>query len=151
VSQWEVHVGAMNKLVVGQISLQQAGAFWKQTRVDAYHRINQFERAASRLQEHGVDCPAPSLLPKSAPAPVRECSRQVGADLQALSAARTAIDTWRNHMRAMEMLRMGKLSPSMAEKMWLSMWQRGQHEIQAYQAATHAAHSMHGCTTAQTG
>jgi hypothetical protein len=151
VDQWEVHVGAMNKLVVGQISLQQAGAFWKQTRVGAYQRIDQFEKAASQLQEHGVDCPAPSLLPKSAPASVRQCSRQVAADLQALSAARTAIDTWHNHMHAMEMLRMGKLSPSMAEKMWLAMWQRGQQEIQAYTTALHTAHSMHGCAAAQAG
>jgi hypothetical protein len=151
VNQWEVHVGAMNKLVVGQISPQQAGAFWKQTRVDAYQRIDRFEKAASRLREHGVDCPAPALLPKSAPTPVRQCSRQVAADLQALNAARAAIDTWRNHMRAMEMLRMGTLSPSAAEKMWLSMWQRGQQEIQAYRTASQAAHSMPGCTTAQAG
>jgi hypothetical protein len=33
VAQWEVHVGAMNKLVTGVISLRQATAFWNQTRV----------------------------------------------------------------------------------------------------------------------
>jgi hypothetical protein len=150
VDQWEVHVGAMNKLVLGQISLQQAGAFWAQTRIDAYQRIDHFEKAASRLRQRGVDCPAPSLLPKSAPVAVRQCSRQVAADLQALKAAGTAIDTWHNHVHAMDMLRMGKLSPSMAEQMWLSMWQRGQQEIQAYRAALHDAHAMHGCT-AQSG
>src|SRR5262245_60313507 len=28
-AQWELHIGAMNKLVVGAISLQQASEFWK--------------------------------------------------------------------------------------------------------------------------
>src|SRR4051794_36003652 len=60
--QRDVHVGAMNKLVAGKITLQQATAFWNQTRVGAYHRIGQFKDAEARLQRQGVDCPAPRLL-----------------------------------------------------------------------------------------
>ena len=34
-TQWEVHIGAMNKLVVGAITLKQASQFWNQTRIRA--------------------------------------------------------------------------------------------------------------------
>src|SRR3954447_22268569 len=61
--QWEVHVGAMNQLVVGAISPQQATAFWNQTRVGAQRKIDSFEHAVRRLQRHGMDCPPPSMLP----------------------------------------------------------------------------------------
>jgi len=145
VSQWEVHVGAMNKLVVGAISLQQATAFWKQTRVKARERITAFDRAWARAKRRGIDCPPANLLPAHAAAQVRTCAREVADDVSALRTARSAIGTWSHHMRAMDMLRMGKLSPATATDMWLDMWQRGQREIDAYRSASRAAAGESGC------
>lgn len=146
--QWEVHVGAMNKLVVGAITLQQATAFWNRTRVGARHRVAEFERALARLHRHGVDCPPPALLPSGASPDLRSCAREVATDMRVLHAARTAIGTWRRHVRAMEMLRMGHMSPSTASRMWLAMWQRGQDEIETYRVAARAARSVSGCASA---
>jgi len=148
VDQWEIHVGAMNKLVVGAITLQQATAFWNQTRVGARHRITAFDRAWTRVRRQGLDCPPSALLPASAPRELRSCAREVAADLRVLDAARSAMDTWSRHVRAMEMLRMGKVSPATATQMWLAMWQRGQQEIVAYRAAVGAAHRGPACAAA---
>lgn len=148
VDQWEVHVGAMNKLVVGAISLRQANAFWSQTRVGAHHLVAEFERASARLQRHGVDCPQPTLLPSGSSPQLRSCARQVAADVRVLDAARTAIGTWRRHVRDMDMLRMGKMTPVTAGRMWLAMWQRGQHEIDSYREAARAARGDFGCPSA---
>jgi hypothetical protein len=143
--EWEIHVGAMNKLVTGAITLRQANAFWKQTRLGAYRHISQFDQASARLKRHGIDCPEPALLPPTAKPAVHQCARQVATELRALRAARTAIATWHRHMHAMDMLRMGKISPSTAERMWLTMWQRGVHEIGRYHAVDRAAHHAPGC------
>ncbi|MBA2954387.1 hypothetical protein GON03_08640 [Nocardioides sp. MAH-18] len=143
--QWAVHVGAMNKLVVGEITLTQATAFWNQTRVGAHQRIQTFDRATARIERDGVDCPAPRLLGTGVPAAVRACSTQVEAEVHALDAARTAIATWRHHVADMEQLRLGKLSPTAATQMWLSMWQRGVSELDDYRAAAKAAQRGPGC------
>jgi hypothetical protein len=147
-NQWEVHVGAMNQLVTGAITLQQATAFWNRTRVGARHRVERFERAWGRLQRHGLDCPSPGVLPSGSPRQLRSCSREVAADMRVLHAAGTAIQTWRRHVEAMNMLRLGKMSPSTATQMWLAMWHRGQHEIETYRAAARAAHRVPGCSRA---
>lgn len=133
--QWEVHVGAMNKLVVGAITLHQAQSFWAQTRVGAHHRIDLFDQAWAELHRHGVDCPDPRMLGTSASRRLRSCTREVAAEIGALGAARTAIDTWRAHVHDMEMLRTGRMSASTASRMWLMMWQRGVRELDTFRAA----------------
>jgi hypothetical protein len=148
VDQWEIHVGAMNKLVVGAITFPQATAFWNQTRIGARDRIDAFDRAAASLQRQGVDCPAPDLLPDRSSRELRACASRVAADVRILEAAQTAIDTWQRHVKAMNMLRAGMMSPTTAAQMWLSMWQRGQGEINSYRAAVRAAHGLGGCSTA---
>jgi hypothetical protein len=148
IDQWEVHVGAMNKLVAGTITLQQASAFWNQTRVGARDRVRKFERAWSRLQRQGLDCPSPGMLPSGSRPQLRSCSRKVAADMRVLHAAGIAIQTWRRHVGAMNMLRMGTLSPSTATQMWVAMWHRGQHEIETYRAAARAAHRVPACSAA---
>ena len=134
-AQWSVHVGAMNQLVVGAITLPQATAFWNQTRVGAYRLISEFDTAERALKRHGLDCPDPGIIGTRSTPKLRSCSRHVAAQVDELDAARTAITTWSHHVRAMDMLRMGKLSPSKATSMWLSMWQRGTAEIDRYQLA----------------
>lgn len=143
-AQWEVHVGAMNKLVVGAITIQQANAFWNQTRVGAHRQIDRFHKGLAMLRRHGVDCPAPGLMSHTSPA-LRACARQVAADVQALQAARTSVSTWNMHVREMEMLRMGMISPAKASKMWLSMWQRGVRQLERYHVAERAVHRAQGC------
>lgn len=143
--QWSVHVGAMNKLVVGAITLPQATAFWNQTRVGARAAIKDFERADRAVKRQGLDCPPPRLLGSRSAPEVRACSHYVGALLDELDTARTAITTWDHHVQAMDMLRMGKLSPARATQMWLSMWQRGAEEIDRFQAQDRTVRAMPGC------
>ncbi|MFC7495275.1 MULTISPECIES: hypothetical protein [unclassified Nocardioides] len=144
-SQWQVHVGAMNKLVVGEITLAQASAFWNQTRVGAHRRIENFDEASEQLEREGVDCPAPDLLGSESTGALRACSRQVQADVAVLGVARTAVTTWRHHVRDMDRLKLGKISPDDATRMWLSMWERGQRELEAYRIAVRAAERGPGC------
>jgi hypothetical protein len=133
--QWDVHVDAMNQLVVGEITLQQATQFWNQTRVGAQRNVDRFRKAWTALERTGVDCPSPALL-GPAPAGVRSCARLVEAELGVARAAKTSIDTWDTHVHHMDMLRMGTLSPEKATEMWLAMWRRGVRDLDAYRAAT---------------
>jgi hypothetical protein len=143
--QWEVHVGAMNKLVVGAITLPQATAFWNQTRVGAYDRIGRFEDAEARLERRGVDCPALRLLGSGASPELRACVQHVAAERRALDSARTAITTWEHHMLAMDKLRAGKLSPTAATQMWMMMWQRGVDELKTFRGAESTARHTGSC------
>ena len=141
--QWSLHVGAMNQLVAGQITLDQANAFWNNTRIAAARHVNHFQRALDRARRAGVDCPAPNTLGAS-PA-LRTCSNDVAADQEVVRTARTALTTWDRHVADMERLRAGDLSPTRATQMWLSMWQRGDREIDRYQAAVGAARQLPAC------
>lgn len=134
--QWEVHVSAMNKLVVGAISLSQATAFWNQSRVGAAQHIASFTHARDQLAAKGVGCPA------GAPA---ACARKVNADLKVLRLAGMAIQTWDKHVGSMKMLMMGTVTPAAAEASWLKMWQHGVDEISAYKAAVRAADQAPAC------
>jgi hypothetical protein len=141
--QWEVHIGAMNKLVVGAITLQQATAFWDQTRIGAEHRITEFRESVRSMRHTPVDCPS-TVPPTAAPA-LRACVRRVDADRRAIRAARTAIATWDMHVTDMERLRTGKLSAAKAGAMWVAMWQRGQDELKAYRTAIRDARRAGSC------
>lgn len=132
--QWDVHVEAMNQLVVGEITLQQATRFWDQTRLGAQRNVERFRKAWTSLERTGVDCPEPVLL-GPAPASVRSCSRLVDAEMEVARTAKTSIDTWDRHVQHMDMLRLGTLSPDEATEMWLTMWRRGLRDLDAYRAA----------------
>ena len=122
-SQWEIHVGAMNKLVVGAITLSQANAFWNQTRVDARHNLDTFRLAARMAAAGRATCPSPEDPGIAQASPrLRSCVRRVAADEHALATARTAIATWGRHVADMDMLRAGRMSPSQATRMWLMSW-----------------------------
>jgi hypothetical protein len=142
--QWQVHVGAMNKLVVGAITLQQATAFWNQTRVGAKARIADFDRADQVARQLDVTCPMGR--PRGGrSAALRACVQQVRADTHAVSAARTAVHTWEMHVGDMERLRSGTLSPAAATRMWLSMWQRGVRELHSFHVAARRARHHDNC------
>lgn len=143
--QWGVHVGAMNQLVVGAITFQQATDFWNQTRLGAQRRIARFRDASAALRHHEAHCPAPGTLATASSA-LRSCARAVEADGRVLQQARTAIDTWDTHVHHMDMLRAGSMSPEKATEMWLSMWQRGVRELRAYRVAVRDARPRGGCS-----
>ncbi len=143
-NQWGVHVDAMNDLVVGEITLQQATEFWDSTRVGAKRKVGRFRDAMETLDRQGLDCPSPEHLAPGARA-LRPCARQVEAEIRVLREARTSVDTWEEHIRHMDMLRLGDLSPEDATRMWLSMWQRGARDLEAYRAQARQAGRLAGC------
>lgn len=142
--QWAVHVGAMNKLVVGEITLQQATDFWERTRVGADRRVEAFREAMSTLRRRGLDCPDADLLAPGARA-LPGCARQVEAEVGVLRAATRSIDTWAHHIHQMDMLRLGEITPDEATRAWLSMWQRGIRDLDAYRLAARRARYLDGC------
>jgi hypothetical protein len=142
--QWEIHIGAMNKLVVGAITLQQATAFWDQTRVGAQRNLDRFYSATRRVPFAGVDCPSPGSLPQASTV-LSSCAQYVDQERQALEAARAAMRTWKTHVRHMEMLRMGHMSPAAATRLWLASWQHGIGELQTYRSAERAVDGSGSC------
>lgn len=142
--QWEVHVEAMNQLVVGEITLQQASAFWNRTRVGAQRRVDRFTEAWTATRRRGVDCPTSLFLAPANPA-LRPCVRQLEAQLLLLDRARTSIRMWEQHIQHMDMLRLGTMSPEDATAMWLEIWQQGDRELAAYRAAAREARPQDGC------
>jgi len=138
-AQWQVHIGAMNQLVLGVISLQQATQFWNQTRVGAHAHLHAFRVAVAPLEQPSAQCPPP---PRSA-APtgmVVRCEKAVAARADVLRASQVALGTWRMHVMHMEMLREGKLTPQQAETLWLQSWHEGQQQVTRYRAAVQASH-----------
>lgn len=141
--QWEVHIGAMNKLVVGAISLQQANAFWNQTRVGAHRHLDRFHAADRAVP--AVSCPAPDRVRPHASPALRSCVRRVAADQRALAAARTTLATWGMHVKDMDMLRMGHMTPAQATQMWLASWHSGTRQLHAYRDAEAALDGSGRC------
>lgn len=142
--QWQVHVVAMNKLVAGDITLRQASAFWDQTRVAAKRKIRHFEDATRPIRRSGLDCPAVDRLGQASKR-LRACASRVDAGARAVDLAGTAIRTWAAHVKDMDMLKMGHLSPAKATQAWLASWQRGVRQVQAYERAARAARPAGDC------
>jgi hypothetical protein len=140
-AQWQIHIGAMNKLVVGAITLQQATAFWNSTRVGAHAHLDAFAAADGHLRQLTVRCPSP-VHHAEAGRQLAQCERAVAADWRVLDLARTALGTWGHHVKDMEMLRMGTMSPATATQMWLQSWQKGQQEVTTYRAAVSATRHL---------
>ena len=141
--QWEVHVGAMNQLVTGAITLDQANAFWNQTRVGAHRNVNAFQAAhRAYRQDTQANCPKPEQLTGSS-MPLRACADTVVAQNNAIRAAETSVRTWGRHVHHMEMLRMGHLTPAKATEMWLASWQKGVRELDQYHDALRKTRAHH--------
>ena len=131
--QWEVHIAAMNQLVAGKITLAQAVAFWDKTRVGATHNVHAFDAADQRFRSaSGSLCAAASTPPANASPALAACLTAVAAAGTTVGAARTTMATWSHHVHDMERLRMGTLSPAMAQQMWLQTWKQGDRELRTY-------------------
>ncbi len=140
-TQWEVHIGAMNKLVVGAISLAQAHEFWNQTREGAARNLAEFGDAHRAFAQRTARCPMPASRASDA---LRGCAAVVGARHRELNRAAVALDTWRTHVRHMEMLRRGEMSPEEATRMWLNSWREGSRQVDAYRSAARGAQRVAG-------
>lgn len=131
-NQWDTHIVAMNQLVAGRITLDQAVAFWNKTRLGATRHVHAFDAADRRLRStSGLPCAAASTPGDTSPA-LAACLAAVDAAHTTLGSARTTIATWSHHVRDMERLRRGKLSPAMARQMWLQTWKQGVRELRTY-------------------
>jgi hypothetical protein len=140
IRQWQVHVGVMDRLVAGQLTLDQANAFWERTRVGAAQRVRRFDHADRRLESAGAaKCPGGAVTTAAGSASgsrlrtLRSCREAVAATDETLTALRAAMATWQRHIRDMNRLRSGMLDPVHAQHMWLHDWRRGQAEISRYQ------------------
>jgi len=131
-AQWQTHVQAMNALVAGRISFAQASQFWARTRVGAMQRVRDFERSYRALRRDRSPCSVHGTGSATPAAPLEACANAVRLRDRTLAVAHRAIRTWRGHIREMEMLRNGQLSPATATQMWIAMWHRGQHQLDNY-------------------
>ena len=138
--QWRVHVGAMNELVAGKISLAQASAFWNQTRKGAMHRITRFERAIGLYEDAAPECATDTLQTadgtSSSETAAQDCVLAAAAGDRVLAAAKTAIATWQHHVHDMEMLRTGQMTAAQATQMWQTSWQAGRDQLVKYNQAS---------------
>ena len=133
-TQWEVHIGAMNKLVVGAITLKQASQFWNQTRVGAHAKLNDFTTARGHYLQRIFRCPAPRQAAEASPE-LRTCHRAVAAHGRTLRMATIALRRWEQHVHHMDMLRRGEMTAQQATRLWLRDWREGDREIRAYRTA----------------
>jgi hypothetical protein len=139
-SQWAVHVGAMNKLVRGEITLDQAWDFWNQTRVGAARELERVDAASGQFRQRTARCPQPR---GSAVDPdLRTCAEAVAARYRTIRLSAVALETWRMHVHHMEMLRDGEMSAQEATRLWLQNWRQGNREIMAYREAAKTAEGL---------
>jgi hypothetical protein len=131
-AQWQLHIDAMNQLVAGKITLAEATAYWSSTRKGAIHRVHRFRRLDDRLARSHHECTDAG----TADAHLTACVQATRAAGRTLDAARTATRTWRHHIREMEMLRRGDITPTRALKMWVAMWHTGQDQVERYSDRT---------------
>jgi hypothetical protein len=140
-SQWEVHIGAMNKLVVGAITLAQATQFWSQTREGARTLLHDFAAADRHYEQRSARCP--HTVPSTATGgELGTCTKAVAARNRVVHTARRALATWRMHVMHMEMLRNGEMTPEQATSLWLKSWREGQGEVDDYRAAVRDARGL---------
>jgi hypothetical protein len=140
--QWEIHIGAMNKLVVGAITLKQAWQFWNDTRSGAHKRLHDYAVAQRHHQQRIYRCPAPSAAERKATPALGPCHRAVAARARTLHRARIALGTWKQHVHHMDMLRSGEMTPEQANQLWLQSWREGDRELRAYREAARASRGM---------
>jgi hypothetical protein len=136
--QWEVHIGAMNKLVTGAITLEQAQQFWDQTRVGAALKLQRFAAADRHFGRRTARCPEP-VGSAAASQDLRSCAEAVADRNRTLRLAAVALETWRMHVHHMEMLRDGEMSAQEATQLWLQSWHQGNRQVMAYRAAARTA------------
>jgi hypothetical protein len=147
-AQWKVHIGAMNQLVNGAISVEQAREFWDETRLGAHRNLARYESARQPIKPAARGCGvraghgAQGAHGAEARA-LRNCRASITARSRAVQALDTTLATWREHVHHMEMLRMGHMSAERAGQLWLASWETGNQQVRDYHAALHASRNAH--------
>jgi len=136
--QWRLHIAAMNDLVAGRITLEQANKFWESTRVGALRNVAQFKRADTSLRGAGLGCTVPTdaAATKRVRDTVTECMAATLRYAATIDVARDAVGTWLHHIHEMEALRNGQATPQQALNAWLRKWRLGAQQLRTYDART---------------
>jgi Mrp family chromosome partitioning ATPase len=144
-TQWLLHIGAMNQLVAGEITMSQASAYWAKTRVGAAQKVERFFDADSSYADGEYACPAPAPTWRDDPdaATLSACRRGLAQREEAIQAARVAIETWHHHVMDMNMLRAGTMSPNRAVQLWNKYWRQGAAEAHDYHVQARQALQQH--------
>ncbi len=136
IDQWQVHVSAMNQLVAGKITLDQANAFWNKTRKHAAHNVRRFQRADKAYADGDHSCPmvVTAANNEGSLTALSDCRREIAQREDVLKAARAAIATWHDHVMDMNMMRNGSMSPTRALQLWNKYWKLGVSELKDYRS-----------------
>lgn len=142
-SQWRLHIVAMNQLMDGEITLAQASAFWDRTRRGAIRKVERFQHEYARYRRVAAPCVAPGR--SEAAEGLERCVRSLAAGDRELAVAAGAITAWHHHVQDMEMLRSGRITPAQATRRWLAAWRAGNRQLNAYEHAARAAAGQPRC------
>lgn len=123
IAQWRIHIGAMQKLAAGQITLKQATKFWDDTQHASHGAITSFEVVNATYV-------------KTKKSPV--CIPELRSGEIVLALARRTIEQWHAHANDMDLLDKGELSASKALARWEEFYPRGQAQLAAYDEARKA-------------
>jgi hypothetical protein len=133
IQQWRLHIGAMNDLVAGKITLAQATAFWDATKVEGKRTLALWKTVDQHYRAAALTCAAPDGAP--ATQALQTCQRRQAAVDALLDAARGTLADWAEHIAQMDALRAGRITPAEALHMWHTMYQRGVVGLKAYDGA----------------
>jgi hypothetical protein len=144
VEQWRIHIDAMRDLVAGRITLDEATAFWEATRVQGKRSLAAWMRTDASYLAARTECAPPGT--GSGPNDALQACRvvQQGGDA-VLAAARTTLPDWGRHIRHMDALRNGNLSPARALHLWHGMYQSGRDGVRKYDAARRDLQGLPAC------
>jgi hypothetical protein len=148
IQQWRIHIDAMTQLTSGKIDLAQAVAFWDSTRIEGKRTLALFHRVDGRYRAAHAKCEAPTAANESASgstADLQACQKRQTATDAVLRDARDTLADWKMHIKDMDALRAGKLSPKHAIHMWHQMYRRGKVELARYDQDHRQLHNVPEC------
>lgn len=143
--QWRLHIDAMNQLVAGKITLDQATAFWDSTRVEGQRTMTAWEQVDQAYRERPPTCAPVPDVQSQRNEDVSDCARRSEAAATAFARARATLTHWRTHIEHMEMLRHGMMDASRAAELWKKMYRQAGPDISQYDAAYESFASSASC------
>lgn len=145
--QWRLHIDAMNQLVAGEITLEQATDYWQRTRLGAHRKVDRFHSQDEQLAQSSARCEKPDdrTLTADQRRWLSACRAATHAFAESLAAARVAIATWERHITDMDALRDGDITAQQATAMWLQSWRTGARQLHTYDRRAAVA-LRHECT-----
>jgi hypothetical protein len=132
---WRRHITAMTDLVAGRMTLAQATEFWDATRVAGKRTVTTWQRADGEFRRGSRSCLESS---SAGSGPGASCQVRTSAAAVLLATERASLRDWRRHIRQMESLRAGRITPEHALHLWDAMYQRGLSGLRQVDEATKA-------------